>query len=142
MANNDKVFLINSSSYPTAKENTWTNFSSKTFENLIMGIVTSEGESTDQTELFRAMISGVPSPWARVLITRNALAHDEKNLGNSVLDECYKLFISEWKGLVAAYSIHPDSFEFSAPIPLTGLPIEKSYGDMNVLNIYGEMLFE
>ena len=69
MANNDKVFLINSSSYPTAKENTWTNFSSKTFENLIMGIVTSEGESTDQTELFRAMISGVPSPWARVLIT-------------------------------------------------------------------------
>ena len=43
MANNDKVFLINSSSYPTAKENTWTNFSSKTFENLIMGIVTSEG---------------------------------------------------------------------------------------------------
>ena len=88
------------------------------------------------------MISGIPSPWARVLMTRKALAQNPADLGDSVLDMCYKMFRSEWRGLVAAYALRPDSFEFSAPIPLLGNTLAENFGEMSVLNMYGEMLFE
>lgn len=137
-------FLIHSNGAvgTTGDFDRWKSMEPTTVTNLIKGIVTSSGDAADQQELYRAMISGVPSPWSRVLITKNAFMQRRSALGSTVLDECYKIFISEWRGLIAAYALHPDSFEFSKKIDLKGSGIAEAYGDMSVLDTYGKMLFD
>ena len=122
--------------------NRWCKATNDSVALFIKGITTAEGNTGLSTDQLRAMISGIPSPWARVLMTKKALAENPSNLGDTVLDMCYKMFRSEWRGMVAAYALRPDSFEFSAPIPLLGRKISENAGEMSVLNMYGEMLFD
>lgn len=125
------------------ENNRWLSTDHDSIEKFVKGIVTAEGDSSLSLELLRAMVSGIPSPWARVLMTRNAIAANKKDDSRkTVLDECYRMFRSEWRGLIAAYALRPDSFEFSAPIPLLGRSLADNYGEMSVLNMYGEMLFD
>lgn len=124
------------------ENNRWSKSTDDSVALFIKGIVTAEGKDGIPTELLRAMISGIPSPWARVLMTRKALAVKPEDLNMTVLDECYKMFRSEWRGLVAAYALRPDSFEFSKAIPLCGRSLADNYGEMSVLNMYGDMLFD
>lgn len=124
------------------KCNRWLNTDDDSVKTFVKSITTAEGNSGISLDLLRAMISGIPSPWARVLMTRKALAQKPADLGDTVLGMCYRMFRSEWRGLVAAYALRPDSFEFSAPIPLLGRTLAENYGEMSVLNMYGEMLFD
>ena len=147
MSDNNKQMLLLKSDNPLKVEgadenNRWSKATNDSVALFIKGIVTAEGNSSLSVDHLRAMISGIPSPWARVLMTRKALAQNPADLGDSVLDMCYKMFRSEWRGLVAAYALRPDSFEFSAPIPLLGNTLAENFGEMSVLNMYGEMLFE
>ena len=112
------------------ENNRWSKSTDDSVTLFIKGIVTAEGKDGIPTELLRAMISGIPSPWARVLMTRKALAVKPEDLNMTVLDECYKMFRSEWRGLVAAYALRPDSFEFSKAIPLCGRSLADNYGEM------------
>ena len=120
--------------------NTWCPAEAAQVSDFVNNIVTAKADA-DKPEKFRAMISGVPSPWARVTLTRKALAMSPKELGTSVIDNCYRFFRSEWRGLVSAFVLHPDSFEFSDPVFLRGDHPEDNGGKMNTLNAYGEMLF-
>ena len=141
---NKELLLLDSDNNNSidTKANEWCIVDNATVENFIKNIVTSIGSANEQQEKFRAIISGVPSPWARVLLTRKAVSQPKSELHNTVLDECYKLLKSEWRGLVAAYALHPDSFEFSEPICLTGKNVSENNGDMSVRYIYGQMLFD
>lgn len=142
MDDREVLLLDSGNSIVPAEANKWCSIDNATIENFIKNIVTSVGNAGEQQEKFRAIISGVPSPWARVLLTRKAVTQDKSALLNSVLDECYRLLKSEWRGLVAAYALHPDSFEFSEPIYLTGKNVADNNGDMSVRYIYGQMLFD
>lgn len=139
-----KVLLLDSTSQlSTGKSNEWVATDNSKVEAFVRNIEISEGNgSEDQKKKFRVMISGIPTPWARVMLTRKALCSKDGNAdGTTILDGCYKLFKSEWRGLIAAYVLHPESFEFSKPVFLNGRTVEENAGKMSVLNMYGEMLF-
>lgn len=121
--------------------NKWNGVNGDSVTSFIDSIETSIGTDKEATEKYRTMISGVPSPWARVTITRKALAITPEKV-DSVLSLSYMTFRSEWRGLIAAYVLHPDSFEFSEPIALVGPTVSENMGDMSVLETYGEMLFD
>lgn len=140
MADSELLLLDSSNPISTKAKNIWCSIEDGVVENFIKNIITSIGTANERQEKFRAIISGVPSPWARVLLTRKAVV--QSDLKDTVLDECYKLLKSEWRGLVAAYALYPDSFEFSAPIQLTGKSVSDNNGDMSVRYIYGQMLFD
>lgn len=142
MADKELLLLDSENTIVTAEANKWCSIDNAAIENFIKNIITSIGSANEQQEKFRAIISGVPSPWARVLLTRKAVVQPKSELGNTVLDECYKLLKSEWRGIVAAYALYPDSFEFSEPIQLTGKSVSENNGDMSVRYIYGQMLFD
>lgn len=143
----NRMLLLDSLNMPSVeKPNYWGRVSKIT--NYINNIETSKGlgnENNENKDALRAMVSGIPTPWARMIFTRSALCQanqDKKKLENSLLDECYKAYKSEWRGLVAAYVLRPDSFRFSEPVNLTGRKVEANGGEMSLLNLYGEMLFK
>ncbi len=142
MADTSLLLLDSTNPIVTAEANKWCSIDNAAVENFIKNIVTSKGTANDQQDKFRALISGVPSPWARVLLTRKAVIQPSSELRDTVLDECYKLLKSEWRGLIAAYVLHPDRFEFSKPVQLTGKSVSDNFGDMSVRYIYGQMLFD
>ena len=126
----------------TNKPNEWCVVPISAVKKFIRDIITSKGSAAGQQDKFRAMISGIPSPWARVLLTRKAILTPSKGLKNTVFDECCKLLKSEWRGLVAAYVLRPESFDFSEPLALAGKSVEENGGNLSVRYIYGQMLFE
>lgn len=142
MADRELLLLDSTNPIVTAEANKWCSIDNAAVENFIKNIVTSKGTANEQQEKFRSIISGVPSPWARVLLTRKAVVQPTSELRDTVLDECYKLLKSEWRGLIAAYALHPDRFEFSVPIQLTGRSVSDNNGDMSVRYVYGQMLFD
>ncbi|MGM9763129.1 MAG: hypothetical protein ACI3ZQ_03805 [Candidatus Cryptobacteroides sp.] len=142
-----EVLLLDSGTQLSAEKeiNRWIAENKDTVVGFIRDITISEGGGVEnQKDKFRTMISGIPTPWARVMLTRKAICYkkDKSDGSTTILDGCYKLFKSEWRGLVAAYVLHPDSFEFSAPIVLNGRTVEDNAGKMSVLNMYGDMLFD
>ena len=96
MSNNTKKLLLLDSAnpIPTGESvNRWTKAASADVTNFIKHIITSEGAAGEQKEKFRAMISGVPSPWARVMLTRKAVCQNSAELGSTVLDESLPICI-------------------------------------------------
>lgn len=143
MAERELLLLDADSTISKVEVNKWCSITDDDVKNFINSILTSKGSANENLkDKFRAIISGVPSPWARVLLTRKAVVQPKNELGNTVLDECYKLLKSEWRGLIAAYALYPDSFVFSAPIQLTGKSVSDNDGNMSVRYIYGQMLFD
>lgn len=143
MATEKELLMLDSlNPIVTSVANKWCSVGEADVINFIQNIKTSESSASGKKDLFRAMISGVPSPWARVMLTRKALLNPLDQLGSSVLDECYKLFRSEWRGLMAAYVLRPELFEFSAPIALSGKSVEDNRGELSVRYMYGKMLFD
>lgn len=119
----------------------WNAAKKDSVKGFINGIDTTASKM-DEKERLRTLISGIPSPWARVTLTRKALTNPNTGDPNSVLNLCYRLFKSEWRGLMAAYVLRGDNFVFSEPIPLVGKNVEENMGEMSVLGSYGDMLFD
>lgn len=139
----NRMLLLDSLNMPSVDEpNYWGSIGASEITNYINKIETSKGLDGENRDALRAMVSGIPTPWARMMFTRSAVLQDKKELGNSILDECYKAYKSEWRGLMAAYVLRPDSFKFSEPVNLTGRKVEANGGEMSLLNLYGEMLFK
>ena len=142
MADRNLLLLDTKNSNPisVSEANKWCSVEDAAVENFIKDIEIHKGNPNEQQDKFRSIISGVPSPWARVLLTRKAVLFPKKDLKDTVLDECYKLLKSEWRGLMAAYAIHPDYFKFDE-FTLTGRSAEENEGKLSVGYIYGKMLF-
>lgn len=138
--NSDLLLLDSSNPIPVSESYKWMGTDPANVTNFIKNISTAEANQGEQ-EVFKTLISGIPTPWARVMITRLAVCANKSELGTNTLDGCLKAFKAEWRGLIAAYALRKDSFEFSEPIVLLGKDIKENYGDMSILNIYGKMLF-
>lgn len=110
--------------------------------SFIPGIETGKADSDATAEAFYDMISGVPSPWARVKMTAYALGSAPKTTGLSMLDKCYASLRNEWRGLMAAYILNPDRFYLSAPIELKANDRHLGNGSMDIISTYAAALFD
>ena len=66
-----------------------------------------------------ALISGVPSPWARAKLFKYALDtinNPNPNIDNGGLLNFYQILHGEWRGLLATIALYPDRIRFSAPV--------------------------
>jgi hypothetical protein len=82
----------------------------------IQGIIAGD---LDINQVSSTLISGVPTPWARVKLFWFALDYlqrQDANISTSGLIEFYSVLCDEWKGLLALVALFPDRVSFSEPI--------------------------
>jgi hypothetical protein len=103
----------------------------------IQGILAGE---LDINQVSSTLISGVPTPWARVKLFWFAfdyLQRRDANIETSGLIEFYGILRDEWKGLLALIALYPDRVSFSKPIYLN------SQSEMfNLAGGFGRMLLD
>lgn len=105
----------------------------------IQGIQTGQILEDVTAEKITALISGVPSPWARAKLFKFALdtlANPDPNIGESGLTQFYEMLRDEWRGLVALLALHSDRIRFSNPICL-----DRNGEDYDISSAFGRMLF-
>lgn len=138
---NKKALLIKSNKGVASNlTNQWEPLATAT--SFIDNIDTSDSNKNASAEKFNLLISGVPSPWARVKLTSYALSKNIDEDDNRTLMLCYKYMKEEWRGLMAAYALKPDRFVLSDPIPLISTPIGDRRGKFDIISTYAEMLFD
>lgn len=138
MAN--KALLISSSvQSPSGTAGIWNNINNIA-SAYIKAIQTGQIGQTIDPQTLQALISGVPSPWARAKLFKYAL----DNMGNPAtaasnggLNQYYKILVGEWKGLLAVMALYPGRITFSEPLSLD------TTGDQyNIASAFGRMLFD
>jgi hypothetical protein len=119
----------------------------------IRGIDTGELAEGLTSEVLSAIVTGVPTPWARAKMFAFAFEYlsDRKDTDASGLLEFYRSLINEWKGLMAALAIFPERFRISDPISLED-NLRESIGEKgkkfdkrqlyHLPSAFGRMLFE
>lgn len=106
----------------------------------IKGIQTGKLLNTINAQTLQALISGVPSPWARAKLFKYALdcfGNPVTSATNSGLNQYYNILVSEWKGLLAVMALFPGRITFSAPLSLN-----TNGGQYDIASAFGRMLFE
>lgn len=106
----------------------------------IQGIQTGKILQDLSADKLAALISGVPTPWARAKLFKFALhtlATPDPSIGASGLQQFYQLLYGEWKGLLAVIALFPDRIRFSNPVVMN---VEGDNYD--IASAFGRMLFE
>ena len=106
----------------------------------IQGIQTGDILGTVNAQTLNALISGVPSPWARAKLFKYALDtlnNPNPNIDNGGLRNFYEILHGEWKGLLATMALYPDRIRFSSPVTMN-----VKGDDYNIAAAFGRMLFE
>lgn len=106
----------------------------------IKGIQTGKLLNTINAQTLQALISGVPSPWARAKLFKYALdcfGNPVTSAANSGLNQYYNILVSEWKGLLAVMALFPGRITFSEPLSLN-----TNGGQYDIASAFGRMLFE
>ncbi len=106
----------------------------------IQGIETGKILEGITAEKLGALISGVPTPWARAKLFKFALqmlATPDPNINTSGLQQFYELLYGEWKGLLAVIALFPDRIRFSKPVTM-----DVKGDDYDIAAAFGRMLFE
>lgn len=103
----------------------------------IQGIQTGQIDGNAAAANLKALISGVPTPWARAKLFKFAMdtkAHPDPNIGQSGLTQYYDSLLGEWRGLIALLALHSDRMTFSAPLAMdtrgTRYDIAPAFGRM------------
>lgn len=106
----------------------------------IQGIKTGDILSSVNAQTLNALISGVPTPWARVKLFKYALDtlnNPNPNIDASGLVEFYQILHGEWRGLLATIALYPDRIRFSAPVYMN-----VKGNDYGIASAFGRMLFD
>lgn len=135
-----KALLISSSvQSPNGASGAWNNINNIA-SAYIKGIQTGNLLNTINAQTLQALISGVPSPWARAKLFKYALdcwGNPATAASNSGLNQYYKILVGEWKGLLAVMALYPGRITFSAPLSLS------ANGNLyDIASAFGRMLFE
>lgn len=135
-----KALLISSSvQSPNGVSGAWNNINNIA-SAYIKGIQTGNLLNTINAQTLQALISGVPSPWARAKLFKYALdcwGNPATAASNSGLNQYYKILVGEWKGLLAVMALYPGRITFSAPLSLS------ANGNLyDIASAFGRMLFE
>lgn len=135
-----KALLISSSvQSPNGASGAWNNINNIA-SAYIKGIQTGNLLDTINAQTLQALISGVPSPWARAKLFKYALdclGNPATAASNSGLNQYYKILVGEWKGLLAVMALYPGRITFSAPLSLS---VNGNLYD--IASAFGRMLFE
>ena len=86
-----------------------------------------------------ALISGIPTPWARAKLFKFAfstIAAPDPNINTEGLLQFYNMLHAEWKGLMAVIALYPDRIRFSDPVYM-----DVRGGDYDIASAFGRMLF-
>ena len=105
----------------------------------IQGIQTGKILDDVTADKIGALISGVPTPWARAKLFKFALATlntPDPNIGSSGLTQYYEMLHGEWRGLIALLALHSDRIRFSAPVVMN-----VKGEDYDIASAFGRMLF-
>ncbi|MDR0573066.1 MAG: hypothetical protein LBG96_03385 [Tannerella sp.] len=103
----------------------------------IQGIIAGD---LDINQVSSALISGVPTPWARVKLFWFAfdyLQRQDANIQTSGLIQFYSILKDEWRGLLALVALFPTRVSFSAPIYM-----DKKSDLFEIAGGFGRMLLE
>lgn len=103
----------------------------------IQGIIAGD---LDINQVSSTLISGVPTPWARVKLFWFALDYlqrQDANIATSGLIEFYSILRDEWKGLLALVALFPDRISFSQPIYM-----DKKSDLFEITSGFGRMLLD
>ena len=135
-----KALLISSSvQSPNGASGVWNNINNIA-SAYIKGIQTGNLLNTINAQTLQALISGVPSPWARAKLFKYALdcwGNPATAASNSGLNQYYKILVGEWKGLLAVMALYPGRITFSVPLSL------RANGNLyDIASAFGRMLFE
>lgn len=106
----------------------------------IQGIKTGQILDGMTADKLSALISGVPTPWARARLFKFALqtlAMPDPAIKDSGLLKFYELLYGEWKGLIAIIALFPDRIKFSAPVYMN-----VRGDDYDIASAFGRMLFD
>lgn len=134
-----KALLIKSyTDLTTGTEGQWNELNQAA--SYIQGIETGDILDEMSADKLAALISGVPTPWARARLFKFAfhtLAAPDPNIKESGLMGFYRNLLGEWKGLVALIALFPDRIRFSAPVTMN-----VKGGDYDIAAAFGRMLFD
>lgn len=106
----------------------------------IQGIQTGKILDDVNADKIGALISGVPTPWARAKLFKFALqtlSTPDPNISSSGLTQYYEMLHGEWRGLLALLALHSDRIRFSAPVVM-----DIKGPDYDIASAFGRMLFE
>ena len=106
----------------------------------IQGIQAGDILGTVNAQTLSALISGVPSPWARAKLFKYALDtinNPNPSIDNGGLLNFYEILHGEWRGLLATIALYPDRIRFSAPVQM-----DVRGGDYGIASAFGRMLFD
>lgn len=120
----------------TSEPNVWRKMPN---DQYIDKIDTTGGEMGSKAN-FNLLVSSVPSPWARIHMTRHAIGKTGSD-DSRMLMKIYDFMRDEWRGFVAAYILYDSYFEVTEPIDLTSKDINSLDGNFDIISIFTEMLF-
>jgi hypothetical protein len=106
----------------------------------IQGIQTGDILANVNAATLNALISGLPSPWARAKLFKYALDtlnNQNPNINYGGLLKFYEVLHGEWKGLLATIALYPDRIRFSKPVIM-----DVKGGDYQIASVFGRMLFD
>lgn len=133
-----KALLIKSYTTKTGSQGVWNSLDDST--SYIQGINTGKVLDDLTADKLAALISGVPSPWARAKLFKFAfdtIAVPDPNIEEAGLMTFYRLLEGEWKGLLAVMALYPDRIKFSEPIYM-----DPKGEDYDIAAAFGRMLFD
>ena len=105
----------------------------------IQGIQTGKILEDVSADKIAALISGVPTPWARAKLFKFALgtlANPDPAISNSGLTQFYEMLHGEWRGLLALMALYSDRIRISKPVVMNA-----KGGDYEIASAFGRMLF-
>ena len=105
----------------------------------IRGIQTGDILKDADARTLNALISGVPTPWARAKLFKYALdsLHKPDPSEAKGLTKMYQMLHGEWRGLLAVIALYPDRISFSKPVVMN-----TKGGDYDIAAAFGRMLFD
>lgn len=115
----------------------WNDFNNA--PSYIQGIHTGKMLEDISAEKLGALISGIPTPWARAKLFKFAfstIAAPDPNINTEGLLQFYNMLHAEWKGLMAVIALYPDRIRFSDPVYM-----DVRGGDYDIASAFGRMLF-
>lgn len=133
-----KALLIKSyTTLTTGTQGNWNDLNMAS--SYIQGIQTGKILEDVSADKIAALISGVPTPWARAKLFKFALG-TLANLGpaisNSGLTQFYEMLHGEWRGLLALMALYSDRIRVSKPVTMNA-----KGGDYDIASAFGRMLF-
>lgn len=133
-----KALLIKSYTAKAGEEGKWLALNDAA--SYIQGIETGKILEEMSADKLAALISGVPTPWARARLFKFALhtlATPDPNIKDSGLSDFYRMLYGEWRGLMALIALYPDRIRFSAPVVMN-----VKGGQYDIASAFGRMLFD